>query len=89
MLDQFSVFTLEALNSSGGIDKLLLPGEKRVAAGADIKPEIVVQSGPGLPFGSAGTGNFPCFILGMNTFFHNLGQPLYLKLLSGAVNPQV
>ena len=71
MLNQFSVFALEALDSSGGIDKLLLSGEKRMAAGADIKPEVIVQCSSGLPFSAAGTGNLSCFILGMNTFFHD------------------
>ena len=61
---------LELLDSTCGVDELLLAGEERVAGGADLNFNLV-QYGTELELGATGTGCRNLFIIRMNVGFHN------------------
>ena len=60
---------LESVNTSAGINELLLTGEERVALGANFYLDILL-CGTGLDDVSAVAGNGSLLILGMDTFLH-------------------
>jgi hypothetical protein len=65
------VLAAEALHSSGGVQKLLLTGEERVAGGADFHVDIASVCGPGGKGVTAGTMHANFVIIGMDGGFHN------------------
>ena len=65
------VFATETLNTTGGVNQLLLAGEERMTVGANFN----VDGLPGrtsLVLGATGTGNLELVIFRMDTGFHNL-----------------
>ena len=66
---------LETVNTSAGINELLLAGEERMALGADFNSDILL-SGTGLDHVAAGTGDRGLLIVGMDTLSHCL-TPLF------------
>src|SRR5262245_54966688 len=59
----------EALHAAGRVDELLLPGEERVAAAADLDPELLLR-GAGRPGHTAGAVHQNLVKLGMDVWFH-------------------
>jgi hypothetical protein len=66
-----SVLAAEALDASGGIDQLLLAGEKRVAIRADFEVNIALMGGSGGKRVPAGAHHADFVICGMNLLFHS------------------
>jgi hypothetical protein len=65
------VFLGEALNAAGGVNQLLLAGEKRMAVRADFHTQHVALDGrAGLKRVAAGAVHRNGMIVGMNTGFH-------------------
>lgn len=63
------ILALEFFDSSGGVHQLLFTGEKRVAGRTDFN-FLITDRVVNLKSISAGTGNGPQFILGMDSFLH-------------------
>src|SRR5690606_29515514 len=63
------VLLAEALDASRGVHELLLPGEERVAVGADIEVEFA-HRGARLPAVAAGALHGRGGVLGMDVGFH-------------------
>ena len=63
------VLLFKLVNTSAGVNKLLLTGEKRVALGAYINLEIAL-GGHSLHFRTAGTSNSNLIKLRMDAFSH-------------------
>lgn len=66
---------LESVNTSAGIDKLLLTCEERVAVGADIDSEVVARRAS-LERCAASALNNDGLIVGMDSLLHNILSPL-------------
>ena len=64
------VFLVEALDTTSGIDHLLLAGEERMTLRADFN-SVVTKRGAGFNDVAACTGDLGGFIIGMNAFFHD------------------
>ena len=60
---------VEAINTSTGVNQLLLAGIERVALGADFNTNVLLgrTSGKSVATGTADRG---LFVLGMDTFLH-------------------
>jgi hypothetical protein len=65
----FSIFFLESFNSSGGVQKLLFPGEERVAVRANLNMDLLFRA-LRLEGSSTGTLNHRIKNLWVNVFFH-------------------
>lgn len=59
------IFFAETFHPTGGIDKFLLTGKKRMAVGTNLHAYFISR-GPGGIGGAAGTGNGQLFIFRMN-----------------------
>ena len=64
-----TVSPLEALNASGGINQLLLPGEERMTGGTELQANIRFRRA-GFELIATCAGNQHLVVLGMNSFFH-------------------
>jgi hypothetical protein len=64
-----AVSFLESFHAAGGIDQLLLPGEERMAGGADLRADFRL-GGAGLEGVAAEAFHRHFVILGMDSFFH-------------------
>ena len=66
------VFPVEAFNAAGGVQKLLLAGEKWVAIRADFDPQhVALHCGLGLKCMSASAVNGYFVVVGMDAVFHD------------------
>jgi hypothetical protein len=68
-LSDLAVTFFKALNTTCGINKFLLAGEKRMAGGADLSVDLLL-GGPGLERVAAEALDGYIGIHGVNTFFH-------------------
>ena len=72
---KFSVFLLqaealvEAINTSTGVNQLLLAGIERVALGADLNTNVLLGGASGKDVTAVATDR-GLFVLGMDTFLH-------------------
>ena len=62
---------LESVNTSAGINELLLAGKERMAIGADIYTKVF-GGGSGLKGSAAGTLNNGGLVVGMDSLLHNI-----------------
>ena len=69
-LGLLAVALVEAVNTSGGVDELLLAGEERVAGRADFKVQLVLARRARLEGVAAGAGDCDLFVFGMNSLLH-------------------
>ena len=76
----FSIFFLESFNSSGGVQKLLFPGEERVAVGANLNMDLLLRT-LRLEGSSAGTLNHRVKNLWVNILFHLNGLQFSILLI--------
>ena len=60
---------VEPINTSTGVNQLLLAGIERVALGADFNSDVLL-SGTGRKDVATGTANGSLFVIGMDTFLH-------------------
>ena len=60
---------VETINTSTGVNQLLLAGIERVALGADFNADVLL-GGAGRKDVATGTANRSLFVLGMDTFLH-------------------
>ena len=60
---------VEAINTSTGVNQLLLAGIERVALGADFHTNVLLGGTSGKDI-AAGAANGGLFVLGMDTFLH-------------------
>ena len=60
---------VEAINTSTGVNQLLLAGIERVALGADLNTNVLLGR-TGSKDIAAGTADGGLFVLGMDTFLH-------------------
>ena len=60
---------VEAINTSTGVNQLLLAGIERVALGADLNTNVLL-SGASRKDIATGTADRGLFVLGMDTFLH-------------------
>ena len=60
---------VEAINTSTGVNQLLLAGIERVALGADLNTNVLLGRTSGKDI-AAGTADGGLFVLGMDTFLH-------------------
>ena len=60
---------VEPINTSTGVNQLLLAGIERVALGADLNADVLL-GGAGRKDVATGTANRGLFVLGMDTFLH-------------------
>ena len=60
---------VETINTSTGVNQLLLAGIERVALGADLNADVLL-SGAGRKNVATGTANGGLFVIGMDTFLH-------------------
>ena len=63
------VALLESVNTSAGVNQLLLTGEERVALGADFYSDVLLGRACS-DFIAAGTSDNSSLVCGMNTFLH-------------------
>jgi hypothetical protein len=68
-LSDLAVTFFKALNTTGSVNKFLLPGEKRVAGRADLSIDFLL-GGPRLECVTAEALDGHIGIHGVNTFFH-------------------
>jgi hypothetical protein len=61
---------LELVNTSAGVNKLLLAGKEGMALGADINSQLAALGGFGFNNFAASASNNALLILGMNSVFH-------------------
>ena len=61
--------SLEAVNTSAGINELLLTGKERVALGADFYRDILL-GGSGLIYSTTSTANGSRLVIRMDSFLH-------------------
>src|SRR5262245_23976984 len=73
----FPVLAIEALDPSGGVHELLLPGEERMARRADLDVDALLR-GAGLDDIAARTDDGALVVAGMNAFLH--GEMAVLKI---------
>ena len=60
---------VETINTSTGVNQLLLAGIERVALGADLNSDVLL-GGTGRKDVATGTANRGLFVIGMDTFLH-------------------
>ena len=60
---------VETINTSTGVNQLLLAGIERVALGADLNADVLL-GGAGRKDVATGTANRSLFVIGMDTFLH-------------------
>ena len=60
---------VEPINTSTGVNQLLLAGLERVALGADLNADVLL-SGTGRKSVTTGTADGSLFVLGMDAFSH-------------------
>ena len=60
---------VEPINTSTGVNQLLLAGVERVALGADFNSDVLL-GGTGRKDVATGTANGGLFVLGVDTFSH-------------------
>ena len=60
---------VEAINTSTGVNQLLLAGIERVALGADLNGDVLL-GGAGLDDVAAGASDGGLLVIGMDSFFH-------------------
>ena len=60
---------VETVNTSSGVNQLLLAGIERVALGADFNSDVLL-GGTGSKDVTTGAANRSLFVLGMDTFLH-------------------
>ena len=60
---------VETVNTSTGVNQLLLAGIERVALGADLNTDVLL-SRTGREDITTGTANGSLFVVGMDTFLH-------------------
>ncbi len=60
---------VETVDTSTGVNQLLLAGIERVALGADFNPDVLL-GGAGRKDIATGTANCGLFVFGMDTFLH-------------------
>ena len=70
---------LELVNTSAGVNKLLLAGEEGMALGADINSQLAALGGSGFHSLAACTTDGANFILGMDSVFHCF-KPSFLSI---------
>ena len=68
------VFSVEFFNPAGCVDYLLDAGEKGMAVGANVNPDILL-GGAGFKLSTAGASGCNFVILGMNIFLHTYDLP--------------
>ena len=71
LVEQIAVALLELVNTSTGINQLLLTGEERMALGADIDAELRLR-GARLERVATAAGDRSLVVLRMDTLFHSL-----------------
>ena len=74
LLLKFLIFFAESFDATGGIDQLLLAGEKRVAFGANLDADVLLGRSD---FQDVATGalNGGLVVLRMNVCFHFISTP--------------
>ena len=60
---------VEPINTSTGVNQLLLAGIERVALGADLNADVLL-GGASRKDVATGTANGSLFVVGMDTFLH-------------------
>jgi len=65
------IFAAEAFHATGGVDHLLLAGEKRVAIGADFHVNVALMGGPGLKAMTAGALHTNRIVVWMNSLLRH------------------
>ena len=60
---------VETINTSTGVDQLLLAGVERVALGADLNADVLL-GGTGRKDVATGTADGSLFVVGMDAFSH-------------------
>jgi hypothetical protein len=75
------VLSLEFIDASGGIDQLLLTGEKRVAAGANFDADVVFIGGSCTERMSARADYVHLIVCGVDSSFHGLTSGDFLGKL--------
>ena len=60
---------VETINTSTGVNQLLLAGIERVALGADLNADVLL-GGAGRKDVATSTANRGLFVIGMDTFLH-------------------
>jgi hypothetical protein len=60
------ILAAEALHATGGVDHLLLAGEKRVAVGTDFHVDVALMGGTSLKSVPTGALHTDGFVIGMN-----------------------
>ena len=60
---------VETVNTSTGVNQLLLAGIERVALGADFNSDVLL-GGAGRKDVATGTADSGLFVIGMDTFLH-------------------
>ena len=60
---------VETINTSTGVDQLLLAGVERVALGADLNTDLLL-SGAGCEHVATGATDRSLFVVGMDAFSH-------------------
>ena len=63
-------FFIKSVDTSAGIDKLLLTGKKRMALGANLDTDVLLGR-TSLDHLAASAGNGGLLVVGMNTFLHD------------------
>jgi hypothetical protein len=69
-----SVLATEFVNSTAGIDDLLLAGVKRMTRGTHFNKEILAERGTRREFVATTTSHLDVSVIGMNVGFHG-GSP--------------
>ena len=72
--------SLELINASAGVNKLLLTGKEGMALGADINSQVAALGGLGLNDLAASTSDLAYFVLRMDSVFH-FHVPLFKYLM--------
>jgi hypothetical protein len=78
-----AVAAREFFNASGGVDKFLFPGEKRMASGTDADFNVAAR-GTGMIDGAARTDDIGLVIFRMNVRFHVWKRARNLAALDGS-----
>ena len=67
-----AIATIESIYSSGGVNQLLLAGEKWVTGGANLDVQIIFPRRAGLKSFATCAANGYFFIFGVDSWFHLL-----------------
>ena len=78
-LESEPVFAVELVNTSAGIDQLLLPGVERVALGADFNGDVL-PGAAGLNDVASGAADRRRLIIGVDAFFHGGNLSCFIGL---------